>query len=99
MKETLKDLQKFQAINNSIKLDLNDLSPETKYVPPKDSKKISMQFEQRKLLMSDILFLTNYGEQSDIVVYVGAAPGLHIPFLSSLFPTHTFILIDKDPFR
>ena len=33
-----------------------------------------------------------------IVVYAGAAPGNHIPFLSFLFPFVTFVCVDPRPF-
>jgi hypothetical protein len=48
--------------------------------------------------MSEILFLTKYGHLSNTVVYAGAAPGNHIPYLATLFPTHKFILWDPAKF-
>jgi len=54
---------------------------------------------QRKLLINEILFLTTYGHLSSIVVYAGAAPGIHIPFLSKLFPNHSFTLFDPNPYQ
>lgn len=53
---------------------------------------------QRKLLMSEIEFLTLYGMLSMNVVYAGSAPGIHIPFLMRLFPRHKFYLYDPNPF-
>ena len=55
---------------------------------------------QRKLLMSEIEFLVDeydsYKNFDDIiVVYVGAAPGIHINVLANLFPMFTFHLYDK----
>ena len=41
---------------------------------------------QRKLLISEIDFLTKYSNLSETVVYIGAAPGNHINLLISLFP-------------
>lgn len=49
---------------------------------------------QRKLLISEIEFITLYGNLSKKILYIGAGPGIHIPYLSSLFPTHKFILWD-----
>lgn len=60
--------------------------------------KPTIHIGQRKLLLNEILFLTNYGHLSDIVVYAGAAPGIHINYLASLFPNHTFHLWDPNPF-
>ena len=40
---------------------------------------------QRKLLMTEVLFLSKCAKINDTIVYAGAAPGLHIPFLQSLF--------------
>jgi hypothetical protein len=54
---------------------------------------------QRKLLLTEIEFLTNYaGNDKYLVVYAGAAPGSHINYLSQLFPQLKFILIDTNDF-
>eukprot|EP00331_Platyophrya_macrostoma_P032011 CAMPEP_0176438832 /NCGR_PEP_ID=MMETSP0127-20121128/19548_1 /TAXON_ID=938130 /ORGANISM="Platyophrya macrostoma, Strain WH" /LENGTH=306 /DNA_ID=CAMNT_0017822917 /DNA_START=397 /DNA_END=1317 /DNA_ORIENTATION=- len=49
--------------------------------------------------MSELWFLTTYGDLSKNVVYAGSAPGTHIPFLAFLFPEHKFYLIDPSEFR
>ena len=43
-------------------------------------------------------FLTLFYKAGRIVVYAGAAPGTHIPFLADLFPGLTFYLIDPAEF-
>lgn len=57
---------------------------------------------QRKLMLSEIQFFTNYWNPqthpTPLCVYAGAATGTHIPFLSDLFPTFTFHLYDPSPF-
>ncbi|CAF1077214.1 unnamed protein product [Rotaria sordida] len=54
---------------------------------------------QRKLLLSEIEFLTSYAtDDNSLVVYAGAAPGAHLDYLSSLFPELEFVLIDIKPF-
>ena len=53
---------------------------------------------QRKLFLSELFFLTHYGHLSENVVYAGGAPGLHVPYLSRLFPRHRFTLIDPTAF-
>jgi hypothetical protein len=40
---------------------------------------------QRKLLLAEVEFLTQHARHGDTVVYIGAAPGGHIPFLIHLF--------------
>jgi cap2 methyltransferase len=55
---------------------------------------------QRKLLMSEIGALLELNpEETYTVVYAGAAPGNHIPFLSLLFPNIVFYLYDPLPFK
>ena len=44
--------------------------------------------------MSEIEFFTLYGFENALVVYAGAAPGVHITYLSKLFPTYRFVLVD-----
>ena len=63
----------------------------------------NLHWGQRKLLLSEIEFLTNYWNEYDqnlkkYVLYVGAAPGEHIKHLIKLFPTIHFILYDPAPF-
>jgi predicted NAD-dependent protein-ADP-ribosyltransferase YbiA (DUF1768 family) len=62
----------------------------------------NLHWGQRKLLISEIEFLSIYWNPQTIanplLVYAGAAPGNHIPFLSTLFPAFTFHLYDPAPF-
>jgi len=55
---------------------------------------------QRKLFLNELELLTKYGEEGDVVLYAGAAPGRHIEHLSKeFFPTLRFVLVDPAPFR
>ena len=58
---------------------------------------------QRKLLLSEIEFLTRYLDMTisptPLVIYAGAASGRHIPFLSMMFPQVTFHLWDPAEFE
>jgi hypothetical protein len=49
---------------------------------------------QMKLLLSEIEFLTPFFGKRFVVVYAGAAPGVHMPILAGMFPTMHFLLID-----
>jgi hypothetical protein len=72
-----------------------------KYLESKKIKWGSTEFEydgQRKLLLNEILFLTKYGHLSDTVLYIGSAPGHHIPIVATMFPQHKFELWDPAPF-
>eukprot|EP01118_Nematostelium_gracile_P017408 TRINITY_DN7420_c0_g1_i6.p1 TRINITY_DN7420_c0_g1~~TRINITY_DN7420_c0_g1_i6.p1 ORF type:complete len:314 (+),score=58.11 TRINITY_DN7420_c0_g1_i6:290-1231(+) len=44
-------------------------------------------------------FLMLFGKPDCVVVYAGAAPGTHIPFLAELFPDLSFHLYDPAPFK
>lgn len=46
---------------------------------------IATHMGQRKLLLTEIDFLTDFAKEGDLIVYAGAASGVHIPFLASLF--------------
>jgi cap2 methyltransferase len=50
-------------------------------------------------LLVEIYFLTTYGHLSRNVVYAGAAPGMHIQYLSNLFPNHNFHLYDPNEIK
>lgn len=56
---------------------------------------------QLKLFTSELLFLTNYYDPSEVkdLIYIGAAPGDHLDVLSKLFPSLTFHLYDKADFN
>jgi hypothetical protein len=96
----------FNNINNKNtlyrKLPQN-LKREKYYGRWKEFKNIT-HWGQRKLLLSEIEFLTIYsnGETTDkkkYVIYVGAAPGTHIIYLSKLFPDVYFELYDPRDFN
>lgn len=61
-----------------------------------------LHFGQRKLMLSELEYLVpilkRAGSSQVLVVYAGAANGLHLPFLFSCFPNCKFILIDPAPF-
>ncbi len=54
---------------------------------------------QRKLLISEVQFLSNYVDDQYTVIYAGAAEGTHIGFLSYLFPNLSFVLYDSNTFK
>jgi hypothetical protein len=83
--------------------------PRKKYRPRDREAEGNLHFGQRKLLLSEIQFLTTtlstlnetiFGEEDVeedvpfLVIYPGGGPGDHVPFLSQLFPLARFILID-----
>lgn len=68
------------------------------YRPKPYQNRRSLHIGQRKLLLSEVDFLTDHGRPSMTVVYAGSAPGIHVPFLASLFPTLRFELYDPRRF-
>ncbi|KPA79003.1 hypothetical protein ABB37_05547 [Leptomonas pyrrhocoris] len=68
-----------------------------------------LHYGQRKLLLSEVEFFVailqriktqgeRAGSKKVLIVYAGAACGLHLPFLFSLFGDFQFVLIDPAPF-
>ena len=49
---------------------------------------------QRKLLLSEIEFLTNHSRNGDLVVYIGSAGGYHFPIIAEMFPNLQYDLWD-----
>lgn len=77
--------------------------PQADYSPtPPGYQTTVLHWGQRKLLLSEIEFLTLIGRdnlQGSVVVYAGAAPGSHTLFLSKLFPqVFRWVLVDPAPF-
>lgn len=81
-------------------------APRLKYARHPEEKDLvtTMHHGQRKLLMSEIEFLTNYhnkfsdDDREKIILYIGAGPGNHIPYLVQLFPEYIYHLYDKTKF-
>ena len=65
-----------------------------------NERRLTVHRGQRKLLFSEIGALLKTDPQKNYTaVYAGAAPGIHTPFLSDLFPNVTFHLYDPAPFQ
>jgi hypothetical protein len=83
------------------KLDLHheyDNLPVVKYVGgTSDIKKIGCHIGQRKLMLTEIQFLSSIS--SDLIIYMGSAPCEHLPVIISMFPTKKFLLIDPNYHR
>ncbi len=72
--------------------------PTLTYRRRKHEVKTVIHWGQRKLLISEIEFLTLHARPGDIVLYAGAAPGTHTPQLINMFPQLLFVLVDPAPF-
>ena len=73
-------------------------APRMAYRRRVEEAKSVVHWGQRKLLLSEIEFLVSADVGGCVVVYAGAAPGTHLRLLVSLFPSHTFVLVDPAPF-
>lgn len=75
---------------------------DSEYYQP-ESNFNTVKWGQRKLLMTELyLLLYEYPKLSIAnphLIYVGAAPGNHIPFLAKIFTEVTFHLYDKSEFE
>lgn len=89
-------------LENLIRI-LPENAPRRTYFFIPHEERTVIHWGQRKLLMSEIEFLTEYynlfSENKYLLVYAGSAPGTHIPFLSYLFPNLYFLLYDPAPFN
>lgn len=79
--------------------ELPDDAPRERYRRRKNETKTVIHWGQRKLLLSEIEFLTLCGSSENPVVYAGAAPGTHLTKLAEMFPHHTFYCYDPAPFN
>lgn len=69
---------------------------ELKSIPYKDYKNLRFgcHMGQRKLLLSELQFYSDY--PTNLVVYAGSAPCIHLSMILELFPKMKFILIDPN---
>jgi hypothetical protein len=83
---------------------LDKNSPKLNYYNINESSlnNIACHLGQRKLLYTEIEFLTIISKENNLsnylIVYIGSAKGFHIPVLHKLFPNTKFLLIDPAPF-
>lgn len=68
------------------------------YHARKGEMRSTLHWGQRKLMLSEVEFLTLYAKAGTTVLYAGAAPGTHLNSLSQLFPKVTFECIDPARF-
>eukprot|EP00761_Pharyngomonas_kirbyi_P008568 gb/GECH01008580.1/.p1 GENE.gb/GECH01008580.1/~~gb/GECH01008580.1/.p1 ORF type:complete len:454 (+),score=34.32 gb/GECH01008580.1/:1-1362(+) len=74
-------------------------TPRSKYKRRQGEAKTVEHWGQRKLLMSEIEFLSEYSKPGMTVLYAGAAPGDHTNFLQrDMFPQLKFVLVDPARF-
>jgi SAM-dependent methyltransferase len=83
---------------------LTDTMQREKYHTRNNEWKGVIHWGQRKLLLTEIEFLTiflkKYTDTKPVyMIYAGAAPGTHVLYLSSLFPTVHFELYDPRDFN
>ena len=71
--------------NNNIKRILKNNFPRMVYRIRNEIEKTCLHWGQRKLLISEIEFLTKYSRKNDTILYIGAAPGIHINILIHLY--------------
>lgn len=84
---------------NNVMITLDDI----KYTMPYTDKNQPIirgnHIGQRKLLLSEVQFLTQVNSGIKYCIYAGSAPGHKTHFLSKLFPDTKFILIDPNKFN
>uniref|UniRef100_A0A7S3D3R6 Cap-specific mRNA (nucleoside-2'-O-)-methyltransferase n=1 Tax=Palpitomonas bilix TaxID=652834 RepID=A0A7S3D3R6_9EUKA len=73
-------------------------APRMKYRRRRGEVKSVVHWGQRKLMLSEIEFLTLHASPGITCVYAGAAPGTHLGLLSDMFPEVNFVLIDPSDF-
>jgi hypothetical protein len=98
-KETLNatqiDFLRLIETRTSVKLPIYDSVIYAPYNLNLDISRNGVQhWGQRKLLLSEIEFLTKYSRDKDLVVYIGSAGGYHFPIIAEMFKTLEYHLWD-----
>jgi hypothetical protein len=85
---------------NKAYLTYNDLTESAPYRHGFRPEYVGNHFGQRKLLITEIMFLAMKAnpKTSYYVIYAGSAPSIKFPVLYELFPNCKFILIDPNNF-
>jgi hypothetical protein len=105
---TLQNLNSKYISTDSFTRVLSDTFPEEPYRRRRHEDKTLIHIGQRKLHMSEVEFLTEccselYEKKKQdkkiVLIYAGAAHGVHIPTLINMFPFIEYILIDPGKFQ
>ncbi|MCA9330115.1 hypothetical protein KDA11_05675 [Candidatus Saccharibacteria bacterium] len=73
-------------------------SPTMEYRPTRDIRYISKHNSKRKRFISDLYFLTTYGDLSQNVLYIANDNCGHLFNLNALFPNHRFYVWGSDEY-
>lgn len=79
---------------------LSDLKEEKQYIPYHKHPNKGVHYGQRKLLITEIMFLTMVCDPTKQyhIIYAGSAANYKYPVLHELFKNCRFVLIDPNPF-
>jgi hypothetical protein len=96
------DIIKSKECPSDVPLYIKDINDDIPFTITEDIvNKYNIHNGQRKLLLTELVFLGMIRKLKKIpglVIYIGAAPGLHIPLLIKMNPQHKYLLIDKNKF-
>lgn len=88
----------------SLELNLNDTLHQTPYDETYQPL-TNVHIEQRKLLLSEIQLMNEYyktygstSTKTPLILYIGSAPGIHLPYLHTMYPKLKFVLYDGATF-
>jgi len=84
---------------NNVMITLDDIKDKMPYTYKNQPIIRGNHIGQRKLLLSEVQFLTQVDSGIKYCIYAGSAPGHKTHFLSKLFPDTKFILIDPNKFN
>ncbi len=94
-------IYKYNDMDNVYRL-YNSKMKRLKY-DPRVKQETSLHHGQRKLLVSEIEWMTNnydlFSPGQKYVLYIGASPGYHISYLKAMFADIHYILYDPDPIK
>lgn len=71
---------------------------QAKYTKRSVYEKIALKLGQRKLLMNELEFYTEFADNNTVVIYAGAAAGIHSVAFARLFEKVHFIFYDPNKF-
>jgi|694.fasta_scaffold17692_11 hypothetical protein len=88
----------------SLEIDLNDTLHQAPYDETYQPL-TNINMSQRKLLLSEIQLMNEYykiysttSQKTPLILYIGSAPGVHIPYLHMMYPKLKFVLYDSAKF-
>lgn len=88
----------YKELKDMLVITYHEKLPTAPYIEKNPATSGNIHRGQLKLLLSEFDFLADFNGKAQIIIYVGAGPGFHLPAVFKYFPDFEYHLYDRTPF-